>query len=260
MGSGKSRRRATGIRSAVPLPSSQRLLRALALASVVGVGAVSGLGAFGMGPFSALAGDTRQAPPQEVEELPAGSGPSDGGGEQPVPAEAIPEEDSPSATPSAEETEAAEETVSPDPSEPAAEDADAEDSADEEQPPAPAERRGGGGERGNGGGSSGGSNGGGGGSWTPPATSTPEAPTAPDGSGTTPPETTDPVGPSDPSDPPETTDPADPPDPSDPPETSEPVDPPTEDEVGDGDHGGTEAPGGTPSEHPTSGATADTPP
>src|SRR5699024_6304138 len=81
MGSGSSRRRATGIRSSAPLATHQGLLRALAIASIVGVGTVTGFGAAGLGPLSALAGDPGESPAElPVATDPATPAPSDGGG------------------------------------------------------------------------------------------------------------------------------------------------------------------------------------
>ncbi|NMA78921.1 MAG: hypothetical protein GX960_17000, partial [Actinomycetales bacterium] len=54
MSTGKGRRRATGIRSTGAIPSRQGLLRGLAVVSIVGVGAVAGFGAAGIGPLAAL--------------------------------------------------------------------------------------------------------------------------------------------------------------------------------------------------------------
>lgn len=102
-GSG-SRRRARGIRSAVPLSAHQGLLRGVALASVLGVGAMTGFGAAGMGPLSALAGDSQRAA-TEAGELPPAA--SDGGGAVTGPAGAARIEDGarptedPAATPTA---------------------------------------------------------------------------------------------------------------------------------------------------------------
>ena len=99
MRSGLNRRRATGIRSTGATPTRQGLLRGLAVASIVGVGAVTGLGAAGMGPLAALAGDAGLAEHPAEPEL-ASPAPSDGGGAQtptespstPTPAETTPEE------------------------------------------------------------------------------------------------------------------------------------------------------------------------
>ncbi|MDN5599099.1 MAG: hypothetical protein L0G52_01000, partial [Brachybacterium sp.] len=71
------RRRATGIRAAEPLASRQGMLRALAVASIVGVGTLTGFGAAGLGPLSALAGDAQES---STEAEPPSPAPSDGGG------------------------------------------------------------------------------------------------------------------------------------------------------------------------------------
>ena len=100
MGIGKGRRRATGIRSSVALPGRQGLLRGLAVASIVGVGAVTGFGVAGMGPLAALAGDAEPTEtsepaqsPEPAETEPATLAPSDGGG-APTPSEEPSEEPS----------------------------------------------------------------------------------------------------------------------------------------------------------------------
>ena len=83
MRSGLNRRRATGIRSTGATPTRQGLLRGLAVASIVGVGAVTGLGAAGMGPLAALAGDASTGPAEHPAEPELASpAPSDGGGAQ----------------------------------------------------------------------------------------------------------------------------------------------------------------------------------